>query len=91
MSMSNLTFGAGARLGFDLASGSFGDTTTSVIAAGSLTMNGNVPVDVANAPSDSADDVLLTYTNRHGAGLFVAGSIPPALSFTTTRPATPSV
>ena len=76
MTMSNLTFGASTRLGFGLASGAFGDTTSSLIAAASLTMNGNVSVDVTNAPSDSNDDVLLSYASRHGAGVFVAGNVP---------------
>ena len=76
MTMSNLTFGAGTRLGFDLASGSFGDTTSSLIAAGTVTMDGNVAVDVTNAPADTADDVLLSYTSRQGPGLFVAGNVP---------------
>jgi fibronectin-binding autotransporter adhesin len=77
MTVSNLTFGAGARLGFDLASGAFGDTTSALIAAGALTLNDNVAVDVTNAPADSADDVLLSYTSRQGLGDFVAGNVPP--------------
>ncbi len=76
MTMSNLTFGAGVGLGFDLASGAFGDATAPLISAGALTMNGNVAVDVTNAPADTADEVLLTYTSRQGAGLFVAGNVP---------------
>jgi autotransporter-associated beta strand protein len=76
MSMGNLTFATGTRMEFDLASGSFGDTTSSLVAADSVTMNGNVAVDVTNAPADTADDVLLTYTNRQGSGSFVAGNIP---------------
>ncbi len=76
MTMSNLTFGTGTRMGFDLASGSFGDTTSSLADSGSLTMNGNVAVDVTNAPGDTNDDLLLTYTNRQGPGNFVAGNIP---------------
>jgi hypothetical protein len=35
-----------------------------LVAAGTLTMNGNVVVNVTNAPADTGDDVLLTYTNR---------------------------
>jgi autotransporter-associated beta strand protein len=76
MTMSNLTFGTGTRAGFDLASGSFGDTTSALIAAGALTMSGNVAVDITNPPADTADDVLLTYTSRQGPGLFVAGNVP---------------
>ncbi len=76
MTMSNLLFGTNTRLGFDLAAGAFGDTTSSLIAADSVTMNGNVAVDVTNAPADTADDVLLSYNSRSGTGLFVAGSIP---------------
>ena len=76
MTMSNLTFGAGTRLGFDLASGAFGDTTSSLISAGALTMNGNVSVDVNNAPGDSNDDVLFSYASRVGPGVFVAGNVP---------------
>jgi autotransporter-associated beta strand protein len=76
MTMSNLTFGAGTRLGFDLASGAFGDTTSSLISAGALTMNGNVSVDVTNAPGDTGDNVLFTYASRQGPGVFVAGNVP---------------
>jgi fibronectin-binding autotransporter adhesin len=78
MTMSNLTFGAGTRVGFDLASGAFGDTTSALISAGTLTLNDNVPVDVTNAPTaDTADNVLLSYTYRQGTGDFVAGNVPP--------------
>jgi autotransporter-associated beta strand protein len=76
MTMSNVTFGAGTRLGFDLASGGFGDTLVPMIAAGVLTMNGNVAIDITNAPADTNDDVLLSYTTRHGPGVFVAGNVP---------------
>lgn len=76
MTMSNLTFGTGTHLGFDLASGSFGNTTSSLIAADTLTMNGNVAVDVSNAPGGTSDNVLFSYTSRTGAGVFVAGNIP---------------
>jgi autotransporter-associated beta strand protein len=76
MTMSTLTFATGTRMEFDLASGAFGDTTSSLVAAGSVTMNGNVAVDVTNAPADANDDVLLSYASRSGPGDFVAGSIP---------------
>ena len=73
MAMSNLTFGAGTRLGFDLAAGSFGDTPSALIAAEGVTMNGNVAVDVTNAPADTADDVLFTYSSRSGTGALCRG------------------
>jgi autotransporter-associated beta strand protein len=76
MTMSNLTFDAGTRLGFDLASGAFGDTTVSLISASTVTLIDNVAVDVTNAPGDTADDVLLSYTSRQGTGDFVAGNVP---------------
>jgi autotransporter-associated beta strand protein len=76
MSMSSLTFGPATRLGFDLASGGFGDTTSSLIAGGGLTMNGDVAVDVTNAPSDTNNNVLLSYSSRSGFGAFVPGNIP---------------
>ena len=76
MTMSNLTFGAGTRLEFDLASGAFGDTTVSLISADTVTLIDNVAVDVTNAPADTADDVLLSYTSRQGTGDFVAGNVP---------------
>jgi hypothetical protein len=41
-----------------------------------MTMNGNVAVDVSNAPGDTADDVLLSYASRQGPGVFVAGNVP---------------
>jgi autotransporter-associated beta strand protein len=74
MGMGSLTFGPGARLGFDLASGAFGDTTSALIAAGPLTMDGNVAVDVTNAPSDTNNNILLSYSGRSGLGAFVAGA-----------------
>jgi autotransporter-associated beta strand protein len=76
MTMSNLTFDASTRLGFDLTAGAFGDTTSPLISAATVTLNDNVAVDVTNAPADTADDVLLSYTSRQGLGDFVAGSIP---------------
>ncbi len=104
MSMSNLTFAAGTRVGFDLASGAFGDTTNSLIAARNVIMNGSVAVDVFNAPPTSNDSVLLSYTNRTGAGLFVAGTIPVGsyiydntanhtvvLTYTAPPPPSPSI
>jgi autotransporter-associated beta strand protein len=92
MTMSNLTFGAGTRLGFDLASGAFGDTTSSMVAARTLTMNGNVVVDVTNAPPDTADDVLLSYTSRQGPGVFVVGNVPAgAFIYDNTRGGTVSL
>jgi hypothetical protein len=38
-------------------------------------MDGNVAVDVTNAPADSNDDVLLSYASRNGPGVFVAGNV----------------
>lgn len=76
MTISNLTFGSGGRIGFDLASGAFGDATSSVISAGTLSMSGSVMVDITNAPADSNDNVLLSYTGRTGSGSFVAGNVP---------------
>ncbi len=76
MTMSNLTFGSGSRIGFDLASGAFGDAASSLISAGAITMNGPITVDVTNAPADSNDEVLLSYTSRTGSGTFVAGNVP---------------
>ena len=76
MTMSNLTFDAGTRLEFDLASGAFGNTTVSLISAGAVTLIDNVAVDITNAPA-TGDDVLLSYTNRQGTGDFVAGNVPP--------------
>ncbi|HEX3720953.1 MAG TPA: autotransporter-associated beta strand repeat-containing protein [Verrucomicrobiae bacterium] len=74
--VSSLTFGPDTRVGFDLASGGFGDTASSVIASGFLTMDGDVAVDVTNAPLDNNNDVLLSYSGRSGVGAFVAGHIP---------------
>jgi autotransporter-associated beta strand protein len=76
VTMSNLTFGATGRLGFDIASGTLGDATAAMISAGSLMMSGSVMVDVTNVPPDTNDEVLLTYTSRTGPGNFVAGNIP---------------
>jgi hypothetical protein len=76
MTMSNLTFANGGRLGFDLASGTFGDATSSLISAVALTMAGPVTVDVTNPPADTNDSVLLTYSSRTGSGAFVAGNVP---------------
>ncbi|MDB6027368.1 MAG: Autotransporter-associated beta strand repeat protein [Verrucomicrobiales bacterium] len=76
MTMSNLTFGPGVRLGFDLASGSFSNTTSALISTDVLAMNGNVAVDIINAPTDTNNDMLFSYTSRNGAGVFVAGNVP---------------
>ena len=76
MTMSNLTFGSGGRIGFDLASGAFGDATSSIVSASNITMAGDLTVDVTNAPADNNDNVLLSYSSRTGPGSFVAGNVP---------------
>ncbi|MDB6018810.1 MAG: Xylosidase/arabinosidase [Pedosphaera sp.] len=77
--MSAVVFGSSnPQLTFDLAS--LGNTTASLIAGESLTMNGNVMVNVYNAPA-SGTSVLLTYSGtRSGSGNFVAGTVPNGAS-----------
>jgi rhamnogalacturonan endolyase len=69
-----LTFVGGAQITFDLAN--LGNTVAPLISGGDLTMNGNVTINVSNAPA-SGTSVLFSYSGiRSGAGNFAAGSIP---------------
>jgi hypothetical protein len=79
-SHSNFSFGnSGPQLTFDLAS--LGASLIPLIAnSGNLTMNGNVVVNVSNAPV-SGTSVLFSYAGaRSGSGTFVAGTIPSGAS-----------
>jgi len=76
---SSFSFGnSGPQLTFDLAS--FGASLTLITNSGNLTMNGNVVVNVSNAPV-SGTSVLFSYAGaRSGSGSFVAGTIPSGAS-----------
>jgi len=72
--MSALALSGNPKLNFDLAN--LGNATTPLINAGDLTLNGNVTINVSNAPA-SGTSMLFSYAGtRAGAGSFVAGTIP---------------
>ncbi|MDB6018811.1 MAG: Autotransporter-associated beta strand repeat protein [Pedosphaera sp.] len=77
--MSNLACGSSSpQVIFDLAN--LGITTVPVINSSNLTMNGNVTVNVLNAPTNGTS-VLLRYSgSRNGSGSFVAGTVPAGAS-----------
>ena len=77
--MSSLTFGGSAsQLAFDV--GGVANSATALInISGSLTMNGNIFVNVTNASRGSG--VLLKYSGtRIGTGRFVPGNIPAGMA-----------
>jgi len=74
LTANSLTLASGSQLSFDLAS--LGNTIAPIITDnGNVNLNGNVPVNVINAPA-SGTSVLLSYTARTGSGNFVAGTVP---------------
>lgn len=80
LAASNFSFGNSVpQLTFDLA-GLGASLTPLLTNNGSLTMNGNVVVNVSNAPV-SGTSVLFSYAGaRSGSGNFVAGTIPSGAS-----------
>jgi len=80
LSASRFSFGnTSPQLTFDLA-GLGASLTPLIVNSGNLTMNGDVIVNVSNAPV-SGTSVLFSYTGtRSGSGNFVAGAIPSRAS-----------
>jgi sialate O-acetylesterase len=76
---SGMTFAnGGSQLIFDLAGQ--GNTAAPLIVAGSVALDGNVTINVTNAPA-SGTSVLLSYSGvRGGSGNFVAGTVPVGAS-----------
>jgi autotransporter-associated beta strand protein len=76
---SAVTFGnSEPQINFDLAG--LGNTTAPIIVAGNATLNGNVTINVSNAPA-SGTSVLFSYSGtRNGSGSFVAGAVPAGAS-----------
>jgi fibronectin-binding autotransporter adhesin len=72
----NVSFGSGCSYEFDL--GTFGNHPGTVVSnTGTITLNGDVTVNVLGTNFANGTITLLRYAARAGAGSFVLGSLPP--------------
>jgi fibronectin-binding autotransporter adhesin len=72
----NVSFGNGCSYEFDL--GTFGNPAGTVVTnTGTITLNGDVTVNVLGTNFSNGTITLLRYASRAGAGSFVLGSLPP--------------
>lgn len=71
--VSQVTLGGGT---LTMDYGSFGGNTSGLVRATNLDLQGLVTVNLLGAGIPAGDLVVMTYTNRTGAGSFVAGTLP---------------
>ena len=77
LAMSGATFGNSGATILNLNLAGLGHTTAPLVNdTGSVTMNGNVTVNLTNAPNTPGTSVLFQYSGRSGPGSFVAGTLP---------------
>lgn len=84
--VNSATFGtAGATtLDVQIAATVFGNPYTAALAAGNITLNGTVTVNVTNPTPMVGSFPVVTYAAKSGAGSFVLGSLPPGVAATLT-------
>jgi autotransporter-associated beta strand protein len=78
LTASSATFGVTGASSFTMDHNSLGHLTTpGMLVSGSVTLNANVTVNIANGPTTAGTSVLFKYTGtRSGPGSFVPGSLP---------------
>lgn len=75
LTQGNLSFGSSCSYEFDL--GTFGNHPGTVATnTGTVTLNGNVTVNLAGTNFSNGTITLLRYANRAGVGSFVLGTLP---------------
>lgn len=86
LAVANVTMGtAGAtNLDIDLGNGSGNPTSAALNVTNTLTLNGTVTVNIADANPEVGSFPVITYSAKSGAGSFVLGSLPNGVSATLT-------